>query len=111
MQVEMTAVFRIGEHLARFAEDVRGERAIGKRNGTECRQKARLAPIFPRFERLVLDVGGKTNAKALIQMHSDNRDARPAWEIGSILPQRSVGRVVVFADFKRFDRRVPRDIR
>ena len=99
----MTAVFGVGEHVARFAQNVLRKRLLGRRDAAFLREKTRFAPVFPRLERLAVDFGRKPNAETLIDVNADDENPRTAREVGSVLPQGAVGRVVVLSDSQRFD--------
>ncbi len=71
----MRAVFGIVEHFARFGEH--GGRQL--RSGIDravVGEKLGFAPILPRFERLAVDLSGKANAKALLEMQSRHHHPR-----------------------------------
>ncbi len=103
MQVEVRPIFGIVEYLARFQKNRRRQlgRAVDR---SVFGEKISFGPILPRLERLAFDFGREADAKPLIEVDAGDHHARPAWEVGPILPKRPVGGLVEFADLQRFDR-------
>jgi hypothetical protein len=98
----VAAVFGFVEHFASFGKDAcgKGDRAV---DGPLLGKKIGFVPIFPRLEWLAVDLGGEADAIALFDVQTDDEDLRPSREIGPILPQGTVRRVVMLSDFYRFD--------
>lgn len=103
VEVEMAPVFGVAQHFAGFGKHSlrdRGRRFYRAFLGKEIA----LFPIFPRFERLAIDVGWEAHAEALIHVQPDDHHLGPAGEIRAVFPERAVGRVVLRADFERLNR-------
>jgi len=98
----VAAVFGVIEHLARFGQDACGqrERAV---DAAVFGQNLRLVPVFPLLERLAVDLCGKPDAVALLEVQPDHQDPRAPREVRPVFPECSVGGVVVLPDFDRFD--------
>jgi ADP-ribose pyrophosphatase len=98
----MTPVFGFVEDFASF-----GKHARRQRNGAVDRtlfgQEVDFVPLFPRLERLAVDLRRKAYAVALFDVEPNDEHLGPAWEIGPVFPERAVRRVVVLPDFYRFD--------
>jgi hypothetical protein len=93
MQVQVTSVLGFIEHVPRFGQDRRGEFAfLGDR--TVLREEIRLVPIFPGFQRLAVYLRGETDATALIEMKSHDEDAGTARKVGTVFPERPIGRLI-----------------
>ena len=103
MQVEVRPIFGIVENFARFRENRRRQLG-GAVDRSVFSEKVSFGPVLPRLERLAFDFGREANAKPLIEVDAGDHDARPAWEVGPILPKRPVGGLVELADLQRFDR-------
>ena len=99
----MTAIIGVIEHVARFREhiDTRLDRYV---DGAFLGEEIEFFPIFPCLEWFAIDVGRETDAEALIEVESDDHHLRPAGKVGAVFPKRSVGRVVLRANFERLDR-------
>jgi len=85
MEVEMTAVFGIVEHLARFGQHACGQtsRPIDR---AALGEEINAVPVFPRFERLTIDLGGEPDTVSLFNVKANDPDRRSAREVGAIFP-------------------------
>lgn len=104
----MTAVLSVGEDVSGLGQHRVRDRHVRRLNAPLGSEKVDFAPVLPRLQRFPVDVGGKAHAEPLVEMDADDRHARAAREERSILPQGAVGRIVLVADFQRFDVDGPR---
>lgn len=102
VEMEVTAVLGVVEDFARLGECSR-RKLRGRLDAALFSEKAGLFPVFPRFERLALDVLWEADAKALIDVQPDDENARAPREVRPVLPKRPVRRVVVNADLNLLD--------
>jgi len=95
--MEMAAIFGFVQHLACFGE-CRLRQVPRRFDRAFFSKKIELVPIFPCFERFAGFFTRKSDAKTLIDMQSDDLDARAAGKVRSLFPERAVRRVVEFSD-------------
>ncbi len=104
----MAAVLGVGEDVPGLGQYCMRNRHVGRFDAPLGGEEVDFAPVLPRLERFPVDVGGKAYAETLVEMDADHRHSRAAREERSILPQGAVGRIVLVADFQRFDVDGPR---
>ena len=102
VQMQVTPVFRVAQDLSRFGEHRLRDRGAFL-DGAVGGQKIGLAPLFPRFEGLAVDLRRKPHAEPFFQVKPDDDHLRAARKIRSIFPQRAVGGLVAFSNLQRFD--------